>query len=203
MMIDRIYFPVKSLGYGERVGLWTVGCPHRCYNCSNAELWDIDSTKEIPLNKIMDLILNIDKQVDGITITGGEPFIQYHELSKLVRLLNQVGVEDILIYTGYTLNQLIEMNIKDIDEILDSISVLIDGKYVDKLNDNKALRGSSNQNINILNPRFKRKYDYLQTQNRKVQNVFYSNKLMTIGIPNKNFRKNMNSKLLEYGIKSD
>ena len=45
MYIDRIMFPVLTLGYGQRVGIWTLGCPRKCHKCSNPELQDINTKK--------------------------------------------------------------------------------------------------------------------------------------------------------------
>lgn len=40
MFVDRIYFPVTTLGPGERVVVWTCGCTKRCPGCANPELWE-------------------------------------------------------------------------------------------------------------------------------------------------------------------
>ncbi len=46
MQIDRVLFPITTLGPGNRIGIWTIGCPHKCYNCSNPELWDANVNKD-------------------------------------------------------------------------------------------------------------------------------------------------------------
>lgn len=200
MYIDRIVFPVLTLGYGQRVGIWTLGCPRKCHKCSNPELQDINTEKDISIQDILSMILPYKDGIDGITITGGDPFFQKGELSELVvRLKNEV-TEDILVYTGYTLEDLENMKDFYVENILSTISVLIDGPYIDSLNDNRGIRGSSNQEIYILNEKYKNLYEEAWTCDRKVQNLFYGNSSMYIGIPLKDYRADFNNKLAIRGV---
>ena len=75
MEIDRILFPIQSLGPGNRLVIWTVGCSKHCFNCSNEELWEHDDKRNISPDELFELILkSIDVgQIDGITFTGGDP----------------------------------------------------------------------------------------------------------------------------------
>lgn len=77
------------------------------------------------------------------------------------------------------------MRDKKVDEILKNIDVLIDGHYVEELNDNKGIRGSSNQKVHVFNSNLKEKYKALEGE-RKVQNIYYKNNSINIGIPLKN-----------------
>lgn len=182
-----MYFPVKTLGPGNRIGLWTVGCPHGCYRCCNPELWERNIDKDISTESLLRMIqrINTEFRVDGVTISGGDPFEQAQELEKLVHGIHLSITDDILIYTGYSLTQLKNMENTAVDKVLETIAVLIDGKYIHNANDNEPLRGSWNQQIHILNPAFRSKYDAYLTQPRQVQNVFYQKDLLTIGIPMK------------------
>ncbi|MFA5524876.1 MAG: 4Fe-4S single cluster domain-containing protein [Tissierellales bacterium] len=202
MEIDRIYYPVKTLGYGERIGIWTIGCPHGCKGCSNPELWGKDYTKNIRVENIIEIIKGLGKKADGITITGGEPFYQSEELNQLINRLNQLGYKDILIYTGYTYDELRSSNNTSINNIISKISALIDGKYKEDLNDNRPLRGSSNQNLIILNESYRHRY-VINGEMRAVQNVFYKDGLFSIGIPLKNFREDVNRALKDLGVSGD
>ena len=47
MEIDRILYPVESLGPGKRVVVWTIGCSKHCKNCSNKELWEKNNKKDV------------------------------------------------------------------------------------------------------------------------------------------------------------
>ena len=69
--------------------------------------------------------------------------------------------------------------------VLDSISVLIDGAYIDSLNDNIGIRGSSNQRINILNNEYMKRYIECDKGERKSQIVISDNLIMSFGVPKK------------------
>jgi anaerobic ribonucleoside-triphosphate reductase activating protein len=202
MQIDRILFPVRTLGPDSRMVVWTVGCPRRCMGCSNPELWAADDKKEIPLSKVFGIIDAISAAygLDGITITGGEPFLQLLELEKLVAYCRS-KTEDILVYTGYKLDEL-----KRLDDtgtaarILGMISVLIDGEYLDDLNDGSALKGSSNQRIHILKKKFRAPYEAAMHQKRTVENFLYGSSLISVGIHEKGYHDRIQDRLKEQGI---
>lgn len=181
MQIDRIYYPVTTLGYGKRIGIWTIGCSHQCYNCSNPELWSENRSKDIPINKIKEYVVRVP-MADGITITGGDPFEQPEELLKLVKELKELGYEDILVYSGYTIEAL-RLKGDIYNEILTIIGVLIDGEYIDDLNDNKSIRGSSNQRIHILKQSLLDRYRNCEEWKRKTQLLLNNNSIQAIGLP--------------------
>lgn len=179
MQIDRILFPVTTLGPGKRIGIWTIGCPHHCYNCSNPELWEKDETKDFPLSKLADLIENKVKYVDGITITGGEPFYQADELYSLVSMLKKFAYTDVLVYSGYNY----EFLESKFPHILKHIDVLVDGRYEDKLNNNLGQKGSTNQKCIVLNNKIQSKYNDFNVKIRQRQNFVSNGKIISVGIP--------------------
>lgn len=187
MQIDRILYPVTSLGPGKRAVIWTIGCNRRCVNCANPELWEFNTKKDLSLEEIYSIIKTINEKslIDGITITGGEPFEQANELRELLGRIKPI-TEDILVFSGYTLDQLKGQYDRSIDYILDNIAVLVDGEYMDEKNDNRSvLRGSMNQQIHTLKSKFSGKYRNYILSGRKIQNVFYNNNLISVGIHNK------------------
>lgn len=95
MQVGKILFPITTLGPGQRLGLWMLGCTRNCDGCSNPELQVFDASKNIEVDKLIDFIL--DAQCDGVTISGGEPFLQVKELRKLIEKLNTAGIDDILV----------------------------------------------------------------------------------------------------------
>jgi anaerobic ribonucleoside-triphosphate reductase activating protein len=203
MQIVRIYYPVQTLGPGKRIGIWTVGCPHHCYRCSNPELWEPDPAREVPLASIEETLVYMKKEkhrIDGVTISGGEPFLQPEGLSEMVKFLKAYVSEDILVYTGYTIEMLQSVGDPFIAAVLGNISVLVDGPYVDDLNDNLGLRGSSNQRVLVLNTKYKIRYKTAMTQKRVVQNVHYDSGVISFGIPLKNYKSNLSNKLRARGV---
>ena len=109
MYIARILYPVEVLGPGKRVGIWFAGCPRRCKGCSNPELWERDERYHTSLATVMHLIDSIAKahKIDGFTLTGGDPMLQYDAVMMLLPYLKAYS-HDILVYTGYRYEELPE-----------------------------------------------------------------------------------------------
>lgn len=181
MQIDRMYYPVRTLGYGTRFGIWTIGCPRCCPNCSNPELQKPNPDKCIEVSSILSLISQYKEKIDGVTITGGDPLMQTEALRKLLLGIEEVGIQDTLVYTGFTLDE-IQSDYK-MNRILAYIGVLIDGPYIDALNDNKSIRGSSNQHIIVLRKSLSDRYENVDEWHRKSQTIYTDNSLYSIGIP--------------------
>ena len=188
MYIARILYPVEVLGYGKRIGIWFDGCPHRCKGCSNPELQVTDEKYNIDIENVFDLVLKITQSnpVDGFTLTGGEPFFQLESLDILTRKLSRIS-GDILIYTGYTLKELHEMKSQTVENILSRISVLIDGRYIEELNNNCPMRGSQNQKVHILSEKYRKVYNDCMKRENKIQNFMSGNSIISVGIHKKNF----------------
>lgn len=182
MYIARILYPVEVLGPGKRIGIWFSGCSHKCKGCSNPELWLQQEKYKISIDDVLALIHQISNAnlVDGFTITGGDPMEQSDELMLLLDKLKSIS-DDILVYTGF---QIEELTAKQ----LENISILIDGKYKEELNDNSLLCGSSNQRIHILEESQRNKYEtYLNTESNKIQNFTTNDGVVSVGIHKPDF----------------
>lgn len=188
MEIGKVLYPIKSLGINTRVAIWTIGCFRNCFNCSNPELQYSDASKDVNVELIIESIKDYDFQ--GVTISGGEPFLQIHELAKLVKLINEeLHIDDILIFTGYTLLELENMHDDDVNYILKHISVLVDGPYIEQKHIELPLRGSENQIVHILNEKYQSLYLEYQAK-EKIFDIFKdSNEVHIIGIPIKNYKE--------------
>jgi anaerobic ribonucleoside-triphosphate reductase activating protein len=177
-MISMIRYPVTTLGPGKRIGIWTAGCHKNCKGCMSGYAKEFNKDLDRPVSSILEEIKSyIDKeQVDGITISGGEPFDQ-EDLEELLIGIDSLGVCDVLVYTGYCL--------KELDKhfsLLKYIGVLIDGPYIEELNDNGALRGSSNQTVYIVDSRLKESYNAFLKRPRECVTVIEGNKKITVGL---------------------
>jgi len=198
MYIARVLYPVKVLGPGDRIGIWFAGCYHQCPGCSNPELWEQSPRYQTDLASVMKLIrLITDRyEVDGFTITGGDPFFQPDALRELLIALKDIN-PDILVYTGFTFDE-----IKDAyGNILQNISVLIDGKYVEAENRGSLLRGSDNQRILILDEAKRSLYDrYLMTQTSRIQNFSTKDGIISVGIHRPEYEKQLMEISKEKGL---
>lgn len=186
MQIERAILGVKTLGPGERFAIWVNGCYRKCVGCVSERLQQFN-----PLNEqdVISFLSQFDlMSITGATVSGGEPFEQYHDLCKMVKYFKEHNINDILIYTGYTYEELLSKNKAEIDYILDNIAVLIDGPYVQKLDSGYGnLKGSDNQRIIFLNEKFKTLYEGYYCKERTMQEFFIGNTVIGIGIPNKDY----------------
>jgi anaerobic ribonucleoside-triphosphate reductase activating protein len=133
--------------------------------------------------------------IDGFTITGGEPMDQADELALLTVRLKQYS-DDILIYTGYTKEQLEHRGDQGTDFILNESTVLIDGPYIRGRNTGLVLRGSDNQRILILNERFKQAYEsYTSGTVNQIQNFATTDGMVSVGIHRSDFLSELTSKI--------
>lgn len=124
-------------GEGSRYVVFTQGCPHRCKGCQNPDTWDFTSGAEMEVAEIAEDFRK-HRLLDGITLSGGDPFCQQEECIALLDLLPDVNV---WIYTGY-----------DYEEICDTplakrADVLVVGKFVKELRCEGKMFGSINQRI--------------------------------------------------------
>lgn len=112
---------------------------------------------------------------------------QPEELSALLEMIKQIS-GDILVYTGYQLEELQVKEDPSTQHILKTISVLIDGPYIEEQNDNSFLRGSSNQQIHILDSAYEEQYrKYTRSVHNQIQNFVTKDGIVSVGIHRRTF----------------
>ena len=133
-------------GPGIRFVIFTQGCPHGCKGCHNPQTHDFNSGNDVNIDEIVNKIKE-DPLLKGVTLSGGEPFMQAGKLAKLIDKLSDTKL-DIITYTGFKYEEIIK-NANDENKfykLLDRTDILIDGKFEeDKKDENLMYRGSSNQ----------------------------------------------------------
>lgn len=197
MFVARLLYPVNVLGPNNRLGIWLSICHHKCKGCSNPELWKEKADQLISVDELFNTIKQINeyKKIDGFTITGGDPFYQSEELLKLIDKIYTIS-DDIIIYTGFTIEELKEQKSQFIDDILAKTAVLIDGKYIEELNDNSFMVGSNNQRKLILNKKYEDMYnEYFNSNTNQIQNFVLEDGIVSVGIHQKDFDKNIRKEL--------
>ncbi len=182
MRVYQIYYPVRTLGYGQRLGIWFQGCKKDCPGCISPEARNYSAGKKLDVSSLF-ASLPEELIIDGLTISGGEPFDQLDELYQLVRMFNMRYGDDIVIFTGYTREELRGLKSNLVGKILNSISVLIEGPYIEDLNNGVGMRGSSNQTI-IVYKHYDR-YRNLAVQKRELQAFRSRDRIVFVGIPPK------------------
>lgn len=183
MIISHWLYPVTTLGPGRRLAIWVQGCNRKCQGCVSPELQSYEGMQyDVAYLANVFLSLIAENSLDGVTISGGEPFDQEEELLQLCSLLT--GVE-IIVYSGYSTKELLKNREEPIWNA--NIAVLITGPYMQELDDNLPLKGSSNQEIIYRNESVSQKYvSYLEnTLQRKQQFFILDENVYMAGIPSK------------------
>ena len=135
-------------GPGIRYVVFAQGCPHGCKGCHNPQTHDVNGGV---FAEVDDIFMEIEENplLSGVTFSGGEPFLQPVPLCRLAKKVRNIG-KSIMIYTGYTIEHLIEMGRVDaaVTELLRLCDTLVDGPYIDAQRDlTLKFRGSANQRI--------------------------------------------------------
>lgn len=135
-------------GPGIRLVVFAQGCKHKCLGCHNPHTHDFMGGKFVTIDSIIDLMKD-NPLLDGITLSGGEPFEQAEALGELAEKAKQLGY-NVISYTGYTFEYLIQNkdNKKGYERLLKNIDILIDGRFeMERRNLMLKFRGSENQRI--------------------------------------------------------
>jgi len=170
----------QALGPGTRAVVWVQGCPLNCLGCL-APTWIpfVPALRLRPEEILEQWDLN---NITGITFSGGEPMEQAAGLAALARLARRKKALDLICFTGYRYERLLRNPPNaGVPRLLAEVDVLIDGPFVQSLNDSVGLRGSSNQRVIHLTSRLK-EYD-LESNTRKVEITVTDGELAFIGIP--------------------
>lgn len=144
-------------GVGITVSFWVQSCPHRCRGCHNPDTWTEDGGMLLPENYIKHIIELLTKNgiKRNLSILGGEPMYKnnlfiVNNLVKAVR--QQLPDTKIFLWSGYTYEELVSRKDSITNSILNTIDILIDGKFeLDKRDITLWLKGSPNQRVIDMN----------------------------------------------------
>ena len=152
LRVFRIYHGSVVEGPGRRSVAQLSGCDRHCEGCFAVETWPMESGVRMTINEVIERVLDpAGEPRDGVTVLGGEPFLQPDGLLALMNALKQ-REQHVTVYSGYTLEDLSSRQDRRITEILALSDILIDGPFIKELSENAGeWRGSTNQTI-IRNP---------------------------------------------------
>lgn len=124
-------------GDGARYVVFTQGCIHHCPGCQNPDTWDLNGGTTLPVAEIASDFLK-RPLLDGITLSGGDPFLQQEACMELLDLLPGVNV---WVYTGFEYEDIYDT------PLAKRADVLVVGPFVKSLRCEGEMYGSSNQRI--------------------------------------------------------
>ncbi len=137
-------------GPGTRYVVFFQGCPHNCPGCQNPDTHSSAGGEESSVEAVLADIAKT-KFLDGVTLSGGDPFFQPEACLELAKGVKALGLH-VAAYTGWTYEQLLSGAAgKDASEALKAVDLLVDGRYEETLRASDESpciwRGSTNQRL--------------------------------------------------------
>jgi anaerobic ribonucleoside-triphosphate reductase activating protein len=143
-------------GPGERFALWVQGCPMRCAGCCNPEMLPFIERQRTSARALAErAIAQREHGVEGVSLLGGEPFAHAEGLAVFAALVREVGLS-VMVYSGYTIEELHAMEDPSVHALLSATDLLVDGRY-ERERHSSARRwiGSDNQRMHFLTGRYR------------------------------------------------
>lgn len=140
-------------GPGIRAVLWVQGCSLRCPGCYNPYTHPKSEGKLVTVESIFNQVLCVKDNIEGITISGGEPLEQMDAVIYLSERIKNETDLTILLFSGYNWDEINQTPGSDI--LLKYIDVIIAGRYDESRRLARGLLGSSNKTVHILTERYK------------------------------------------------
>lgn len=148
------YEPVSRVnGPGTRAVIWVQGCALGCPGCFNPQTHAAAGGTRVTVDDLVAKILADKDNLEGLTISGGEPLHQYAALTRLLKQIRAQSSLSILVFTGYDWNEL--QHFRGINQFLTLVDVLIAGRYDASQRIADGLIGSSNKVIHFLTERYR------------------------------------------------
>ena len=133
-------------GPGLRFTVFTQGCPHRCPGCHNPQTHDFAGGNDRETGEIIAKIRK-NPLLDGVTLSGGEPFCQPEACAEIARAAHGMGL-NVWSYSGYTFEELTGHGTEAQIALLRELDVLVDGRFeLEKRSLECRFRGSNNQRL--------------------------------------------------------
>lgn len=139
-------------GPGKRFALWTQGCLRHCPGCCNPQFLDFVPRAIMDSAQLCESILASrgNNGIEGVTFLGGEPMLQARGLSEIAKFCREQALS-VMVFTGYTLEELKSEGIPFSEELLQYTDLLVDGAF-DRTRPERKRNwvGSANQRFHFL-----------------------------------------------------
>jgi anaerobic ribonucleoside-triphosphate reductase activating protein len=141
----------KSNGPGLRAVFWFQGCTLNCPGCFNPQTHPVQGGQTVNFDQIKSWLDMLSPEIEGITLSGGEPFLQAPAVFKLLDLAKAHRLSSI-VFTGFRWEEL--ERIANFSQIIRLADVIISGRYQQNLRLAQGLLGSSNKKFHFLTNRY-------------------------------------------------
>ena len=156
----------KANGPGNRAVLWVQGCTLGCPGCFNAPTHLTQAGVDESVDIIFERILALGSNIEGITISGGEPLQQQTGIASLLRRVKAETKLSVVLFTGFSWEELERMGEADRQRagadistalplpLLADVDVLLAGRYDAGRRIARGLLGSDNKIAYFLTTRY-------------------------------------------------
>ncbi len=162
--------------------IWLQGCLKSCKGCM-APMWQsLNRGEKIDVDFLADYILSLDN-IALLVVSGGEPLLQAASLRYLLRKIRGKSSLGLILYTGYSDQEITRDKEKKLT--INLFDIAVTGPYIEDMNKSQGLRGSNNQNVHVYNSAYDGLKDQILMGNRKIEVELNHNGYRLIGIPPK------------------
>ncbi|BBH16999.1 radical activating enzyme [Nocardioides baekrokdamisoli] len=146
LRISRIAAPITVLGPGRRVVVWVQGCTLACAGCASADTWSARGGREMSVEEVTAEVLRLVQEydLDGLTISGGEPFQQAEAVADVLAAVRAARADlDTVAFTGYDAAVARRRSVR----LARLVDILVAGRYDPTQPSDRPLLASANQKI--------------------------------------------------------
>jgi anaerobic ribonucleoside-triphosphate reductase activating protein len=205
LRVNRMHHPVTALGHGTRAGVWVQGCSIGCRGCASRDTWDAEAGDLLTPAEVVGWLDTLPEPLDGVTVSGGEPFQQPAALTELLNAIGRWRGDrdlDLLVFSGYGWSRLSAT--PGAAAALGACDAVVAGPYVEARNTGTPLRGSDNQQIVTLTELGALRYgDPAGLAPSRMQIAFDGDRIRIIGIPRRGDLDRLLAGLTARGIALD
>jgi anaerobic ribonucleoside-triphosphate reductase activating protein len=150
MQVAQVVPCTEAEGPGKRFAVWFQGCPLRCPGCCNPEFLPFQGGETKSLAEMVRRLeqAHAEADIEGVSLLGGEPFAHAEAAAELANAARLRGLT-VMVYSGYTLEEVRRLPDPNAAELLARTDVLVDGPYV------RELVGSTNQGVHFITDRYR------------------------------------------------
>ncbi len=152
LRIHQVLGRSRANGPGIRLAIWLQGCTLACPGCFNPETHPTRAGSRISVDDLFEQVWAVREEIEGITISGGEPLQQRRPLLALLQRIKQETGLSVIVFSGYEWKEIQKMPAHA--ALLDCIDVLVAGRYRQDQRLASGLRGSANKTIHLLSGRY-------------------------------------------------
>lgn len=144
----------RANGPGLRAVVWVQGCSLGCPGCFNPQTHARQGGAAVRVDDLLAELKTLDGEIEGVTISGGEPLQQMPPLLELLQKLRRETSLSVLAFTGFTWEEVQHM--PHHTELLANLDVLIAGRFEASQRLAQGLIGSANKTVHFLTQRYSR-----------------------------------------------